>query len=356
MKKVVVIGGGFAGVEVAARLQKTFEVTLIDMKDYFECTVGAPKAIGNPSYLKGMTIPYRSILRDTNIIAEGVAEVTKDEVVHGGGRVPFDYLCIASGSGYAFPIKPETESDITKREATFKDVHQRLKEATGILVIGGGPVGVEVASEIATKYRGKSLTIVESGPRLLSRLHKKAHDYARNFFLDKKARLIFGEKIKETRMNTSVTDKGTEIEADVVFNCMGIKPNTDFLVPHFPDALDDRKRVKVNNCLQLEGYPHIFALGDCNNIQEEKLAINAKRHATLTVENIIRVNQGMKPVPYTISKLFATLIGLGNREAIMATPWYAYGGNLPYQFKSAEVPLLMKTVTWSYPQFIWKIY
>ena len=356
MKKVVVIGGGFAGVEVAARLENTFEVTLIDMKDYFECTVGVPKAIGDPAYLKGMTIPYRSILKDTSIIADRVAEVTKDEVVHGGGRVPFDYLCIASGSGYASPIKPETESVITKREATFKDVHQHLKEATGILVIGGGPVGVEVASEIATKYRGKNLTIVESGPRLLSRLHKKAHDYAKKFFLDKKARLIFDEKIKETHMNTYFTDKGTEIEADVVFNCRGIKPNTEFLVPHFSHTLDDRKRVKVNNCLQVEGCPHIFALGDCNNVQEEKLAINAKRHATLTVENILRVNQGMKPRPYTISKLFATLIGLGNREAIMATPWYAYGGYVPHQFKSAEVPLLMKTVTWSYPQFIWKIY
>jgi NADH dehydrogenase FAD-containing subunit len=356
MKKVVIIGGGFAGVEVAGRLEKDFEVTLIDMKDYFECTVGDPSAILNPSYLDGMTVPYRSIFRYANIIKAKVTEVTKDEVVCGEGRVPYDYLCIASGSGYSFPIKPETESAIEERKSAFEDVNRRLREAKDILVIGGGPVGVEVAAGIASQYRGKSLTLIESGPRLLSRLHRSAQEYAEKFFLEKKVRLLLNERIMEQHANTYESDKGSSIDADMVFNCIGIKPNTGFLIPHFLENLDDRRRIKVNRSLQLEGHPYIFALGDCNNIQEEKLAINAKRHATLTVDNILRLNRGIKLQPYAVSKLSAALIGLGNKKAIMATPWRAFGGNVPHYFKSLEVPLLMKTLTWSYPQFIWKVY
>ena len=355
-KKVVIIGGGFAGVEVAARLHEDFDVTLVDMKEYFECTVGLPLAISEPQYLSHMTAPYASILKGINVLQGKVTEVTPEAVVYKGGKLPFDYLCICTGSSYPYPVKPQDETTVTSRLAAIHSVHTKLKKGERVLVIGGGAVGVEVAGEIASTYPEKQLTILESGTSLLSRLHKSAQRYAENFFQDNGARLLLNEKMTVKENNIYVTDKGTRIPADIVFECTGIKPNTDFLEKNFSNHLDERKRVKVNSYLQLEGYPNIVALGDCNNVAEEKLAINAKRHATLAVDNIKRMDNGARVKPYAISKLFTTLVSCGRKKAIMATRWYALGGHIFSQFKNLEVPILMKTLTWSYPQFIWKVY
>lgn len=355
-KNVVIIGGGFAGVETAARLQEDFNVTLVDMKEYFECTVGFPVAIAEPSYLSQMTVPYASILEGITVLQGKVTEVTSEEIIYKGGRLPFDYLCICTGSSYPHPVKPQDETAITNRQTSIHEVHQKLKEAGRVLVIGGGPVGVEVAGEIASTYPEKQLTILEGGTTLLSRLHKSAQQYAENFFLENDAQVLLNEKLTSSDNNTYITDKETKIPADMVFDCTGIMPNTSFLEKNFPDHLDEKKRVRVNKNLQLQGCPNIFALGDCNNIVEEKLALNAKRHATLVVDNIKRLDSGDKVKPYVISKLFITLISCGRKKAIMATPWYALGGHVISQFKNLEVPLLMKTLTRSYPQFIWKMY
>lgn len=355
-KKLVIIGGGFAGVEAAARLQNDFHVTLVDKKDYFECYVGAPLAITEPEDLEGMTVLYNQLLENTTIVTGEVTEVTPKEIKLKDNTHPYDYLIISSGSSYHQPIKPSAEQNLTHRKETFQNWHDQLDKAKSVIVIGGGPVGVEVATEVITTYPIKKLTLLESGPHLLSRLHRQARDYGKTFLQEKGAELILNEKLEGKEDNTYITDKGTKIEADIAFNCIGIQSNTAFLKKHFSAHLDERKRVKVNEYLQLSGYENIFALGDCNNVNEEKLAINAKRHATIVVENIQRLERNAPLHPYHISKLFTTLIGCGRSNAIMATPWFAYGGFIPGQFKSMEVPMLMKTLTWSYPKFFWEFY
>jgi NADH dehydrogenase FAD-containing subunit len=170
------------------------------------------------------------------------------------------------------------------------------------------------------------------------------------------ATLLLNERLEGKEENTYITDKGTKIQADIEFNCTGLQPNTAFLTKHFPEHLDEGKRIKVNQYLQLSSYENIFAIGDCTNVKEEKLAINAKRHATLVVTNIRRLERQSELHPYKISKLFTSLISCGRSHAIMATPWFAINGLMPAQFKSMEVPMLMKTLTWSYPQFFWEFY
>jgi NADH dehydrogenase FAD-containing subunit len=354
-KNVVIIGGGFAGCEAAGRLQEDFHVTLIDRKEFFECTVGVPKALFEPEYLDTMTIPYSKLLKKTDIVIAKVLEVSPQQVTHSEGILSYDYLLICSGSGYNFPIKTE-ELAFSERAKKIKALEKELREAEKVLVVGGGPVGVEVAGEIATIYPDKELTLVHNDSHLVPRLSKKSQDYAEDFFRRHRVRLILGESVRERKNNTYITDKGTTIEADIKYNCIGIVPNTDFLTTYFSENIDEKKRIKVNDYLQVPGYQNIFALGDCNNVNEEKLAINAKRHATLTVDNMYNLEKGHRLQPYIVSKLFISLVSLGSDAGLLSTPWYTMIGFMPAQFKKLEVPMFMKTLTFSYPQLMWELY
>jgi len=87
-------------------------------------------------------------------------------------------------------------------------------------------------------------------------------------------------------MERYTTDKGTTIEADLTFVTFGVTLNTDSLKADFSTHLDHMGRVKVNQYLQLEGYPNIFAIGDITNIPEPKLSSAAKVHGGIVAENI----------------------------------------------------------------------
>src|SRR3989344_1846822 len=104
-KRVVIIGGGFAGSLAARKLEKRFSVTLIDTKDYFEFTPGILRTIINPSHLSAIQAKHSSHLKKSRIIIGEVKDVKANYVLINNKRIKFDYLIIASGSFYSSPIK-----------------------------------------------------------------------------------------------------------------------------------------------------------------------------------------------------------------------------------------------------------
>src|SRR3989338_1455974 len=99
MKKVVVIGGGFAGSLIARKLQKDFEVTLIDTKPYFEFTPGILRTIVEPEHYKSIQVGHKDYLK-AKIIVGHVKKIEEDFVHVDGKKLPYDYLAICSGSRY----------------------------------------------------------------------------------------------------------------------------------------------------------------------------------------------------------------------------------------------------------------
>ncbi|NXG28847.1 AIFM2 factor, partial [Dromaius novaehollandiae] len=83
------------------------------------------------------------------------------------------------------------------------------------------------------------------------------------------------------------TEKGTEITADMVILCTGIKINSSAYASAFGDKLASNGALKVNQYLQLEGYENIYAIGDCADLKEPKMAYHAGLHANIVVTNII---------------------------------------------------------------------
>ena len=332
MKKVIVIGGGFAGSAVAKELEKDFEVTLIDTKDFFEFTPGIMRAIVNSDYVKEIQVLHSRYLRKANVVIGEVKRTDEKNVRVNGGGLGFDYLVICSGSRYESPFK-EQKVVIATRADNLKNRFEDLKKAKRVVIVGGGPVGVELAGEILDKYSDKELTIVHSGEKLIERNSAKAIAYAERHLRKKGVRIIFGEKVVEMKKGVCITDKGTKVKGDVVFLCTGIKPNYEFL-KDFDDVLDERNHVKVNEFLQVNGFENIFAAGDITAIKEEKTAQNAEREAEIVVKNIRALESGRELKKYE-SKRTPQVISLGKWDGIYDNGKIVITGVIPAFLKWA---------------------
>ena len=332
MKKVVVIGGGFAGALAARKLEnENFSVTLIDTKDHFEFTPGILRAIVEPGHIKEIQVLHRHYLKKTKIILGEVIDVSdKNVLVKISGKkkhVRFDYLVISSGSGYDPPIK-EKNLVISSRTDILKKSYEKILVAKNILIIGGGIVGTELAAEIATHYKNKNVTIVHSEPYLMERQNEKTRKYAENFLKKRGVKIVFNENAKKIGGRNYVTDKGTKIRTDLAFLCTGIRPNFEFMKRNFPYILDEKNHVKVNSFLQIEGHGNIFAAGDITAIHEEKLAQNAEKQGRIVARNIINLEKGRNLKEYELNPRVMA-ISLGKWDGILAYKNMAVTGIIP---------------------------
>jgi len=306
MKKLVVVGGGFAGSFIARELQRDFNVVLIDTKEYFEFTPSILRCLVDREHLKNIEVRHGLYFKG-EIIIGGVNEVFLDCVVVNGKKINYDYLVICSGSRYNLPFKEEIA--IAERGADVGKYYERLKNAGRVLIIGGGIVGVELTGEIIWKYPEKKIVIVHPYDRLMQRCAIGVGRYVDGFFKRNNVEIIYNERIVKDGKGIFFTDKNRKINADMGFLCTGIKANSE-LLKGFRGVVDEKGFVKVNGFLQLAGYDKIFVAGDVNNVKEEKTAQNAEEQAKIVVDNLRRLERG-KPLIMYKSKPRIMVISLG---------------------------------------------
>lgn len=326
MKKIVIIGGGFAGAFAARKLECRFQVTLIDEKEYFEFTPGVLRTLVNPSHRRSIEILHKEYLQRTRIIQGTAIAITKKDITINHKKIPFDYLIIASGSRYNSPIK-EKDLVIASRAKELQEYSQQLLKAKKVLIIGGGIVGVELAAEICTFFPEKKVVIVHSKERLMERAPEKAQKYAQHFLEKRKVRIIFNERITKHENHQYHTDKGTTISCDLAFLCTGIMPNHEHLGVCSVN-LNDRKLLCVNEYLQVQSHSTIFAAGDITNIPEEKTAQAAEKQAAVVVKNIQRLEERKKLLQYSPAAK-PMVISLGKYDGIFFYKSFVLTGVIP---------------------------
>lgn len=312
MKRVVIIGGGFAGSYCAQRLEKRFAVTLIDEKDYFEFTPAILRTLVEPKYLSRIQIKHAEYLSKAKTVVEKVKHLTSQAVHTNKHIYPFDYLILASGSGYASPIK--NSSIVVNRAVELRRYAQRLAQTPSVLILGGGIVGVELAAEIIEKYPAKSITLVHSRSQLMGRLHPKAGETAKRFLEAKGVKIILNKKGRELAKELKDT-------SGLVFSCTGILPHSQFL----PSSFLENGMIKVNSHLQVPHHPLIFSAGDVNNIAEEKTAQNAEAQAKTVVQNILRLEKGNSLKTYSPRERIL-VISLGKKRGVICFKNFIFFG------------------------------
>jgi NADH dehydrogenase FAD-containing subunit len=299
--KVIIIGGGYGGTAVAKALDKNFDVTLIEKREQFFHNVGLLRAAVDARWLQKLYIPYNHLLINGQIVNSKVEEATPEEVVlEDGRRLKFDFLILATGGSSPFSANMASDK-VADSGVKVQLVNEHIAKAKSILLIGAGPVGIELAGEIASRYPGKPVTLIDPGDRLMPAFHPQL---GKRLYLGLQklgVKILFGEKLANVPAETNatrpeqpqlreyITQKGARIKADVHFICFGMLLNTQYLLPHLSSIIDKRMQVIVNSHLQAAGYHQIFAVGDIVNTREPKLITTADAHARIVALNIQRL-------------------------------------------------------------------
>jgi NADH dehydrogenase len=295
--KVVIVGGGFGGLNTAKNLKKCqLDILLIDKTNHHlfqPLLYEVASAALSPGEI---AIPIREILRkqeNATVMMGDVVQVNKQarQVVLGNGeRVSYDYLVLAVGARHSYfgndawekfaPGLKTIKDALTIREEiliSFEKAERldNISEAAKYLnfvIIGGGPTGVEMAgaiSEIAhhTMFKNfrrinpekSQIYLIEATPRILQMYPEKLANIA------KKDLEKLGVQVITDKRVTNITDEGVQV-GEIFYPCKNIiwaaGNQASPLLKTLDVPLDGAGRVLVEPDLTIPGHPEIFVIGD----------------------------------------------------------------------------------------------
>ncbi|KAG1057692.1 hypothetical protein G6F43_000473 [Rhizopus delemar] len=313
--RVVIVGGGFTGFTVASILDQMprFYVTLIDTKDSFEYTPGIVKKIVNPDQTSSLRVRHDAYVRNGRVMI-GYAEEIQDNgksIMVNNELISFDYLVVATGSSYSSQLKSSDTSSLY-RMSGLEETYLELLKARRVLIIGGGLVGCELASEISQHqfpgaYPKKHVTLIDSHPNVVNRSDTRQQNMAHKYLEELGVEIVCNEKIIDfdsTGENSYLGSSGrTYSNYDKVFFATGTRPNAGLFTnsttdSSLDDCIDAWGRIRVKPTLQIDHwrYDHIFAGGDVTNVVEEKTGYAATISGVCIARNICRLVKGKAPL------------------------------------------------------------
>lgn len=331
-KKVIIIGGGFAGLAAAKGLaNKNLDVTLIDRANhhlfqpllYQVATAGLSPA--------NIAQPLRYILRDAENIRVLWAEVTgidvsKKSVTTKEDTFNYDYLVVATGARHSYFGNPQWEQhapglktiedavEIRRRIFTAFEIAEKAKSteeqqaALTFVVIGGGPTGVEMAGAIGELSRqalkrdfrkidpsASRVIMIDAAPRVLPSFDEDLSAAAYDDLTELGVDVRVNKKV--THINsTGVTVDGEHINANTVVWAAG---NAASPLAKMLGAETDRPgRVVVQPDLSIAGHPEVFALGDMSSFSHQTgsplpgVSPVAMQMGKLAAKNILALERG----------------------------------------------------------------
>jgi len=343
--KIVIIGGGFAGARTAQDLVKNGfnDVTLIDRKDYFEVTYATLRGVTQPNKWGTSSRKKYTDFFNGRFLQASVREMSKTQIYTDSGElISFDYAVIATGSSYpSFQIgKSSSALSLEQRNMHFEQENKKLVKANNIVIVGGGPVGVELAGEIADYYPGKNVTLIQKSDRLLNGFRKKTGETAHKLLSKLGVRVLLNDTMEENINGEYFTTNSKQLlAADLIYNCVGVKVNTDWLTRNFSHTLNDHGHLRVDDFLRVESYDNIFAIGDCSNIKEAKLGYLADIQGEAVAKNMLRLVKGKKLKAYKTNP-DVVLVPTGRESGLVQLPFAVTTLNFLVNMKQKDLFIL----------------
>lgn len=344
-ENIVIIGGGVAGMSLAAKLMRAqgFHVTVIKKE-----VIGSYSPCGMPFVLEGKVGAMEDILlRDAEFFRQhGVDMRTGQEVnsvdleaktVHltSGDALKFDRVVFATGSSPFVPPIPGTDKAGVHTLGSYKDGEQLLEAMTGkqkAVVVGAGAIGLE--SAVAFTEKGIDTTVVEMLPTVLpTMLDRELAEDLEKRLVDKGIHVLCNSKVEAIEGDVSVsgvTVEGETLDADLVLLAVGIRPNVGLAKGSGLD-IGPRGGILVNEGLGTSKggnpVPGIYALGDCAEVRHELTGSTTLAALASTISLEARIlamrlmNKGVLFNPVTlpaityINDLFIGSVGLTSHLA-----------------------------------------
>lgn len=373
--KILVVGGGFGGLETVNTLEKQFsnddniEITLVDRNNYLIFTSMLAEVVASSIEPQHCVVPLRECLNKASFKELEVKNIDLDnkkvECFHYHSNESFildyDFLVLALGSKsgfhgvpgaeeYTFPLKNLADAMVLRSHVIdmFESADLEFEESTKrklltFVVIGGGYTGIEVAAELndfidssRRYYRNISsekvkVVVVDPGDRIMHEMSESLAEYGLQ---------LLKKRGMEFRLNTrvsKVTTHGLEFEGgDLIETCTpiwaaGTSPQS--VIANLPCA-DKRGRIEVNEYFEVDGYPGVWAIGDCAQIKDPEsdkpypptaqLAIREGHRLGENITSQINGNgTGKKPF---IFKTIGMLAPLGHHSAVAEIKGIKFSG------------------------------
>lgn len=291
--KVVVLGAGFLGTNVALNLLDTDkEVVLIDENLDHEYLPGSIDLIRDRVEEKDLKIELDKFLEKeiVQLYEQRVEEIRPEENVVETKESLHDYDQLVVGLGG----QPRTFGmDVSNTDNAWgiepaKKLRGKLEGAEKAVIIGSGYTGLEIAGEIAE--RDVETIVLEARTRPAPRLTEPSSSKFLEILQNKNISFRGGQAVEEIEENNLLLESGESIETDVTVWCGGVQASK--IVQKSFEV--DGKGLEVNKGLSAKGYENIFAGGDSAEAECIKTAHNAMKQADIISENIQRENRELK--------------------------------------------------------------
>jgi NADH dehydrogenase len=367
-KRLVIIGGGFGGIEMAKRLKnQDLQIVMLDKHNY-HCFQPLLYQVATGGLEPGsIAYPLRKFMQEIPNGIFRLAEVrnvdTVAQKVHTDiGDLKYDYLVIATGSTTNFFKFPK---EVSGKMMQMKDIPQALnlrsfilenfeealltyddskkEELINISIVGGGPTGVELAGALGEMRKNilpkdypeidftkMQIHLFESGDRLLGAMHPensaKVLKYVKDFGVD----VWLNTMVTDFDGDVLTTADGKKIKSETLIWTAGVKGNP---VEGFaPETIAGGNRISVDEYCKVKNYENIYAIGDVASMVLEDfprghpmVAPVAIQQGELVADNIIAQLKGKpaKPFVYFDKGSMATV---GRNKAVMEAKGIKMGG------------------------------
>lgn len=282
------------------------------------------------------------VLKGTEVTSLHPTQLSINHRFEGSMTIEFDHCIYCLGATYP---EPGRASSIHKKDAieAQRRIQADLKKAESVLIIGGGPVGVEFSGELRTQYPDKKIVIATSGDVLIPgpwkpSLPQKLNDLLKreNIEIRYNAKADLPEDLPLAKLLPEVKtlnlSDGSTVEADFVLAAMGGKPNTSVVEKSgYKRILDDTGRIQVDpTTLRLidEEFSRCHALGDCSDSPGPKTYFAATNQTPVVAAQVLSqaqekgVASKLYKEPISVMVVpFGTKDGYGQITKAVVGPW-----------------------------------
>jgi len=365
-KRILILGGGFAGVYTAYELRKRLgdepaDVAIVNRENFFVFYPLLPEIISGAIETSSILNPIRLVTPRATLFVGEVTAIDLDrqqvEVKLGlyGRRqetrtLHYDQLVISLGGVPATALiegMAENAFDVQRLSNAFAlrnqlidtleqaDIETNPNVKSRLLtfvVVGGGANGVEVVAEmrdmllqVTSRYRHIErddirVVLIHVGSRLIEDMPEDLSRFAERLLRQKGVEIRFTTRVSRVDPGRVIMENGDSIEASTVVGSVGVQPNP--LTRDLPVERNRRGQIKVNHALNVPGYANVWAIGDNAEVLDPhtdkpypQTAQHAVREARLVARNIVASLRGeqLQPMRY---KTLGQMVALGHRSAI----------------------------------------